>query len=101
MTIHEADARCIAHLARVLTDLHDRGLVNEVALLEVLQHLIDGAPLTLDHLIAIFGVGPIYHLVTIPDETARQLLREAFDVLNNPESRIDLRDWTRAAGHLL
>ena len=26
-----------------------------------------------------------------------QLVREAFDLLQNPETRIDLRDWLRAA----
>jgi hypothetical protein len=35
--------------------------------------------------------------LTEPGTTARlhQLLREAFDLLNDPESRVDLRDWNK------
>lgn len=101
MTVSRVDASWIEHVYRLLTDLSDRGLVNELALLQVLQALIDGQPLTLAHLIAIFGAGPIYHLLTIPDETARQLVREAKDVFTNPESRVDLKDWLRTVEQLL
>jgi len=31
------------------------------------------------------------------DDHQRQLLREAYELLNDPDSRLDLRDWTREA----
>jgi hypothetical protein len=31
----------------------------------------------------------------------RQLLREAYDLLTNPESKVDWRDWTRAAAPIV
>ncbi len=35
------------------------------------------------------------------DAQARQLVREAYDLLTNPESRVDRRDWCRAAAPLV
>jgi indole-3-glycerol phosphate synthase len=34
-------------------------------------------------------------------QPSRQLLREAYDLLTNPETALDLRDWQRAAQRLL
>jgi hypothetical protein len=85
----------------LLGALHDRGIVNEDALEEVLKALIDGQPLTRDHLIQIFGVAPVYRLLTTRDETMRQLVREALDLLTNPDTSVDLRDWAKAAGHVI
>lgn len=90
------------HVHELIATAHDRGVVNEVALLEVFGQLADGHALTLDHLIAIFGVAPMFHLVaTAPDETARQLVREAMDAMFNPDSQIGLRDWLKAAEALV
>jgi hypothetical protein len=35
------------------------------------------------------------------DRVARQLVREAFDLFNDPNSKVDLRDWNREAKKLL
>jgi len=35
------------------------------------------------------------------DDQARQLVREAIDLLSNPETDLDLRDWLRAAEQLV
>ena len=87
----------LTSLDSLLTILHDRGVLNEEALRHVCGDLFEGKVLTREHLIAIFGINPVYRLVTMKDETARQLVREAVDILTNPESRVDLRDWVRAA----
>jgi hypothetical protein len=86
------------YLDALLQVLHDRGVVNEDELQRVCADLVDGHPrsLTRDDLIAIFGVVPIYRLLTVRDETAWQFVREAFDLLTNPESPCDLRDWIKA-----
>ena len=34
-------------------------------------------------------------------QTALQLVREAYELFVDPDSRLDLRDWTRAAKKLL
>lgn len=49
-----------------LVAAHDRGLINENALLAVLRELLAGQPLTLSMLSSVFGVQPIYE-VTTPD----------------------------------
>lgn len=85
----------------LLAALHDRGVVNETALVTVLEQLAAGQPLTRDHLIAIFGVLRIYQLMTTHDETAVQLLREGVEAFTNPEARIDVRDWTKTAQHVI
>jgi hypothetical protein len=90
-----------AVLDRFLEVLHERGVVNETALFEVLEVLVMGTPLSREHLIAIFGVLPIYQLMTTRDETARQLVREAADLLTNPEPTVSLREWVRAAEHIV
>jgi hypothetical protein len=92
------DPAWLDHVYTLLETVHERGVVNKVALLEVCGELADGKPLTLDALVRIFGVAPMFHLVAIaPDETARQLVREAVDLFVNPESVVNLRDWVRAA----
>jgi len=149
-----------AEVAMFLGILHDRGLVNETALLDVCRQLVQHKPLTIDHLVAIFGVGPIYTLIMtstsweqadrrrlqlqlediqellsaspesndgvratlqlitlLKDElclrprwptplmhqpaVAEQLVREAYDLLKNPESELDLRSWLREAEHFM
>jgi hypothetical protein len=76
-------------------------LVLRRELARVVAAVVAGAPLTREHLIAIFGAAPIYRLLTLPDETARQLLREAIDVVANPASPIDVPQWLRAAEGLV
>jgi hypothetical protein len=81
-----------------INGLHHRGVVNEDELGHVCDELLGAdVPLTLDHLVRIFGVGPIYHLLTLHDETARQLVREARDILMNPETQVNIRDWVKSA----
>jgi hypothetical protein len=46
-----------------LVTLHDRGVVNEDALLAVLKDLLDNKPLTLLQLAAVFGIERIYEAV--------------------------------------
>lgn len=53
-------------LEGLLIAAHDKGLVNENALLEVLRELLAGQRLTLDQLSRIFGVQPLYD-VTRPE----------------------------------
>lgn len=53
-------------LEGLLVAAHDKGLVNENALLEVLRELLAGQRLTLDQLSRIFGVQPLYD-VTRPE----------------------------------
>lgn len=62
-------------LTASLAVLHDRKVVNQTALLRVLQGLEDGKPLTLEQLAAIFGVEPIYTLLT-PREADGRLLAQ-------------------------
>jgi hypothetical protein len=35
--------------------------------------------------------------LALRQDTAIQLLREAYDLLTNPDTRLDLRDWKRSA----
>lgn len=49
-------------LEGLLVQAHDRGLVNENALRDVLKELVDGASLTVPMLMQIFGVDTIYPL---------------------------------------
>lgn len=91
----------ITSLDTLLSTLHDRGVVNEDAVRTVCGDLFDGQALTRDHLIAIFGVAPVYSVLTTWDETARQLVREAVDLFTNPETTIDLRDWVKAAHRIV
>jgi hypothetical protein len=84
-------------LGNLLAVLHDRGLVNEDGVTQVFAELFENKPLTLDHLVHIFGVAPVYHLLTVHDETARQLVREARDLFVNPDTSVNLRDWIKAA----
>ncbi len=91
----------ITALDSLLSVLHDRGVINETEFEAVCAELLDNQPLTRDRLSRIFGVSAIFHLLTIPDETARQLVREALDLFTNPETTIDLRDWVKAADHLV
>jgi hypothetical protein len=87
-----------ADLRRVLMGAHDRGWLDVDALLQACEaHRDRRQPVTREALIAIFGALPIYHLLTTRDETAHQLVREAFDLLTNGDSTVDLRLWTRAA----
>jgi hypothetical protein len=59
-------------LTRTLVDLHDRALLNENALLVVLIELLNGVPLSRDHLVAIFGVSAIDAIVVrSPHRSAR------------------------------
>jgi hypothetical protein len=81
--------------------LHDRGVVNEDALLQVFRELGAGQPLTRDHLVQIFGVAPVYALMTTHDETARQLVREARDAMFNQETVVNLKDWLAAANAIV
>jgi hypothetical protein len=53
-------------LEGALVAAHDRGLVNETAVLEVLRELLQRQPLTLDRLVRIFGVQAV-HDVTRPE----------------------------------
>ncbi len=91
----------ITALDTLLSVLHDRGVLDEDAFSRVCCELFDDQPLTIDHLVQIFGVSPVYHLLTIPDETARTLVREAADLLTNPESTVDARAWLTAAEHVV
>jgi len=91
----------LAVLDRFLQVLHERGIVNETALFEVLEVLALGMPLSRDHLVGIFGVQAIYHLMTTKDETARALVCEAADLLGNPESRVNPREWFQAAERIV
>lgn len=52
----------VLFLAR-LELLHDRGVLRESGLEAVVDELLDGQPVTLDHLVAIFGVGPISEII--------------------------------------
>lgn len=91
----------ITTLDTLLSILDDRGVLHEDAVYQVLGQLVDGQPLTREHLIAIFGSVQVYHLLTVKDETAQQLVREALELFTNPDARIDLKDWVRAAEHLV
>lgn len=64
--------RTVVHiqLEDFLTTLHDRGVVNENALLAVFKVLLDGKLLTLDNLAAIFGVETIFNLTLAHGTTA-------------------------------
>lgn len=61
----------LSQLDRSLEVLHDRGVVNETALAEVCEALLLGMPLSRDHLVAIFGVGPIAQLLTTREQRSR------------------------------
>jgi hypothetical protein len=95
----------ISALDTLLSVLHDRGVVNETGLDTVCADLFAGQPLSLDHLIMIFGVAPVFRLLTIPDDTARQLVRDASRLLNEDLDKLswgsDVKDWNRAAQALL
>jgi hypothetical protein len=89
-------------LDALLADLHFHGLLNETAFLDVCTAMrASQQPITREQLGSIFGTAAIFHLCTIPDMTARQLVREALDLLTNPETPIDLRDWVRTAEHVV
>lgn len=51
-----------AELASCLVTLHERGVLNEKALLAVCKDLLDHKPLTVVGLAAVFGVAPIADL---------------------------------------
>ena len=90
----------ISALDTLLSVLHDRGILNETAFEQVCAELLDDQPLTRDHLIRIFGVAPVFALLTRPDAPAR-LVRDAVDLLTNPDSTIDLRVWVHLAGQVV
>lgn len=46
-----------------LVTLHDRGVVNEDRLLELFKNLLDGQPLRIDQLSAVFGPEAIYEML--------------------------------------
>jgi hypothetical protein len=88
----------ITALDSALAILHDRGQINETEFEAVCAELLDtGHAPTRDQLSRIFGTAEIFHLCTIPDMTARQLVREAADAMFNPESPVNLKDWLQAA----
>ena len=92
----------VTALDSALTILHDRGLLNETALEQVCAEMLDtDRPPTREQLGRIFGLDKIFLLCIIPDETARSLVREAVDLLTNPETRLDVRDWVRSAEHVV
>jgi hypothetical protein len=62
------DAAIGRQLSPLLAVLHDRGIVNEDALVTVLEALVRGEALTRDHLVQIFGPLPMYHVLTTKDE---------------------------------
>lgn len=61
----------ITALETVLAVLHDRGVLNETEFDAVCAELLDDQPLTRDHLSRIFGVAPIFQLLTRPTAPAR------------------------------
>jgi len=75
----------------VLTELHDRQILNESALRDVARALRAGQAPTLDHLIAIFGVGPIDAILTAAryHRADRVLLRSRFDDVVDALERVD------------
>lgn len=73
-------------------DTHWRARLAEVQDLLLVAHEVDDvvrALLVMTNLLA--------DEYTQRDEPVRQLLREAFDLLTNPDTRLDLRDWQREA----
>lgn len=54
-------------LEGLLVQAHDRGLVNENALRDVLKELIDGHPLTVPMLMQVFGTDAVFHLTRRKD----------------------------------
>jgi hypothetical protein len=91
----------LGHLDTMLSYLHDRGILNVPAFEGVCAELVAGYPITLEHLSRIFGTAPIGQCCTRPDETARLVVMEALDLLTNPESVVNLKDWTRAAEQVI
>jgi len=85
----------------LLADLHDRGIVNEDALVQVLTELRAGEALTFDHVARIFGIGPAVSVCTIPDDTARQLVREMVEWHTNDETHVDEREWVKTARRMI
>lgn len=50
-------------LEALLIQAHDRGIVNENALGDVLKELVDGEPLSVPMLMHVFGTATIYRLL--------------------------------------
>jgi hypothetical protein len=73
-------------------DLHWRARLAEVQDLLLVAHEVDDvvrALLAMTNLLS--------DEWTQRDDPVRQLLREAFELLANPDTRLDLRDWLKAA----
>ena len=91
-------------LSLQLSLAHDRGVFDESGLFDVLQELNAGKPLTLDHVAKIFGAVPTYRVLTVRDETAWQLVRDASRLLNEDLDKLswgqDVQDWNRALANL-
>jgi hypothetical protein len=93
----------ISALDTLLTILHDRGVINETAFEQVCGELWEdeGDGITVEQLARIFGPTVIWKRITVPDDQARQLVRDAFDLLTNPESPVDHLQWLTTAKRLL
>lgn len=64
-----------------LVAAHDKGVINENALLVTLRELLGGQVLTLSMLSAIFGVQPIYELTTPEIAQVERLARRLTELL--------------------
>lgn len=74
-----------------LVAAHDRGLINENALMVSLRELLGGQALTLSMLSAIFGVQPIYELTTPEIAQVERLARRLCELVKP--------DLVAAVGH--
>jgi hypothetical protein len=96
------DARFVEHLSQVLDRCHERGVVNERALLDALEERSRGIPLRLDRLAEIFGVETIYALLTTSGPAQdRALLQAQLDSIRDALVSADLEDpWSAVSATL-
>lgn len=77
MTINVNGACFFTELEGLLVQAHDRGLVNENALRDVLRELVEGEPLTVPMLMQVFGTDPMFHLLQKAGRHGGRLLSTA------------------------